>query len=149
MQEEVLKILSEAGDAASYGKKLAEAEEVFARYRTRLLEGKVSWEELIIRKRLTRHPRDYQRASHVAVAAQSLAARGVALRPGEVIEYVITAADSAVPCDRARPFTLLSNFTGYDRKKYLQLLSQAFALFSKDLRVTEARISRPQIFTEI
>ncbi|HXE74093.1 MAG TPA: DNA polymerase domain-containing protein [Candidatus Xenobia bacterium] len=129
MQEEVLKILSEADDADSYRRKLAEAEEVFGRYQQRLLDGKVSWEELIIRKRLTRHPRDYQRASHVAVAAQSLAARGVKLRPGEVIEYVITAADSAVPCDRARPFTLLSNFTGYDRKKYLELLEKAFDPF--------------------
>ncbi len=132
MQEEVLEILAEAHDADSYRQKLVEAEEVFARYRTRLLEGKVSWEELIIRKRLTRHPRDYQRASHVAVAAQSLAARGVQLRPGEVIEYVITAADSAVPCDRARPFTLLSNFTGYDRKKYLELLEKAFDPFRVD-----------------
>jgi hypothetical protein len=128
MQEEVLVILAEAHDAESYRAKLVEAEEVFTRYRQRLLEGKVSWEELIIRKRLTRHPRDYQRASHVAVAAQSLAARGVRLRPGEVIEYVITDADSAVPCDRARPFTLLSNFTGYDRKKYVELLQKALNL---------------------
>ncbi|MGH9776950.1 MAG: DNA polymerase domain-containing protein, partial [Candidatus Acidiferrales bacterium] len=130
MQEEVLKLLAEADDAAGYRRKLAEAEEIFARYRQRLLDGQATWEELVIRKRLTRYPQDYARASHVAIAAQSLAARGVKLRPGEAIDYVITDAASPVPSDRARPFTLLSNFYGYDRAKYLDLLSHAFALFS-------------------
>jgi DNA polymerase-2 len=129
MQEEVLAILAEAHDADSYRKKLAEANEVLERYRVRLQEGKVGWEELIIRKHLTQYPQDYRRASLVAVAAQSLAARGVKLRPGEVVEYVITRADDAVPSERARPFTLLSGFHGYDREKYLELLEQAFDPF--------------------
>jgi DNA polymerase-2 len=129
MQEEVLKLLAEADDAAGYRAKLAEAEEIFARYRQRLLEGQATWEELVIRKRLTRYPQDYARASHVAIAAQSLAARGVKLRPGEAIDYVITDADSRVPCERARPYTLLSNFYGYDRAKYFDLLRAAFTLF--------------------
>jgi DNA polymerase elongation subunit (family B) len=129
MQEEVLAILAEADDAASYRRKLAEAEEVYQRYRTRVLEGKADWSELVIRKRLTQYPEDYKRASHVAIAAQSLATRGVALRPGEVVEYVITQADSALPCDRARPFTLLDGWHHYDRAKYAELLEQAFLPF--------------------
>ncbi|MFQ5695847.1 MAG: DNA polymerase domain-containing protein, partial [Terriglobia bacterium] len=129
MQEEVLVLLAEAHDAASYRRKLEEARQVLHRYRERLQDGKVAWEELVIRKRLTQHPEDYRRASLVAVAAQSLAARGVKLRPGEVIDYVITQADAAVPCERARPFTLLSNFHGYDRRKYLELLEDAFTPF--------------------
>jgi len=129
MQEEVLKLLAEADDAAGYRRKLAEAEEIFARYRQRLLDGQATWGELVIRKRLTRYPQDYARASHVAIVAQSLAARGIKLRPGEAIDYVITDAASPVPSDRARPVTLLSNFYAYDRSKYLDLLSLAFSLF--------------------
>jgi len=151
MQEEVLKLLAEADDAAGYRRKLAEAEEIFARYRQRLLDGQATWEELVIRKRLTRYPQDYSRASHVAIVAQSLAARGVRLRPGEAIDYVITDAGSPVPCDRARPYTLLSNFHGYDRSKYLELLSNAFSLFClyaapepllSSLRVEESKSRR-------
>ncbi len=144
MQEEVLKLLAEAGDAAGYRAKLAEAEEIFARYRQRLLDGQAAWEELVIRKRLTRYPQDYSRASHVAIAAQSLAARGIRLRPGEAIDYVITDAASPVPCDRARPYTLLSNFYAYDRAKYLELLSLAFSpLYLGNGRLGKGGVSTP------
>ncbi|MBI4467276.1 MAG: hypothetical protein HY656_07610 [Acidobacteria bacterium] len=129
MQEEVLRLFAEAHDANSYRQKLAEAAEVLARFEERLRAGKVSWEELIIRKRLTQAPGDYQKASLVAVAAQALEACGVQLRPGEAIEYVITQADAALPTERARPFTLLNGFSSYDREKYLELLRQAFEPF--------------------
>ncbi|MFQ5663915.1 MAG: DNA polymerase domain-containing protein [Terriglobia bacterium] len=129
MQEEVLALLAEAHDASSYRNKLLEAAEVLQRYQDRLQEGRVAWEELIIRKRLTQYPRQYQKASLVAVAAQALEARGVALRPGEVIEYIITQANAALPGERARPFTLLNGFSSYDREKYLELLLKAFEPF--------------------
>lgn len=129
MQEEVLAILAEAEDTDSYRRKLVEAAEVFYRYRERLLEGRVTWEELVIRKRLTQAPEAYRKASLVAVAAQSLAARGVKLRPGEVIEYVITGANAPVPSERACPLTLVNDFLSYDRDKYLELLDKAFEPF--------------------
>ncbi|MFQ5724483.1 MAG: DNA polymerase domain-containing protein, partial [Terriglobia bacterium] len=126
MQEEVLQLLAEAHDADSYREKLAEAVAVLARFEEQLREGRVAWEDLVIRKRLTQEPQKYQKNSLVAVAAQALEACGVKLRPGEVIEYVITAADSLVPAERARPVALLSGFSSYDREKYLELLRKAF-----------------------
>ncbi len=129
MQEEVLQILAEAHDADSYCAKLAEAAEVYERYCARVRDGLAEWPELVIRKRLTQRPQDYRRASHVAVVAQSLAARGVQLRPGEVVEYVITAAGDRIPAERARPFTLLSGWHHYDRARYLALLADAFLPF--------------------
>ena len=129
MQEEVLKILAEAHDAASYREKLVEAEEVLQRALERVRAGKAEWAELVIRKRLTQYPRDYKRSSHVALAAQALDARGVQLRPGEVIEYVITDAAAALPADRVRPFTLVGGFHPYDAAKYAALLESAFAPF--------------------
>ncbi|MGH9804871.1 MAG: DNA polymerase domain-containing protein, partial [Candidatus Acidiferrales bacterium] len=129
MQEEVLKILSEACDAATYRAKLAEAEEILRKYLDRLRAGKAEWAELVIRKRLTQYPRDYKRASHVAIAAQALDARGVRLRPGEIIEYVITDAAAVLPADRVRPFTLVDGFHPYDAARYAALLESAFAPF--------------------
>jgi len=53
----------------------------------------------------------------------------VQLRPGQTIEYVITDADSAVPNDRVRAYSLWEGFHGYDRAKYRAMLREAVAPF--------------------
>ena len=70
MQKQVLAILAEAHDGQSYCQKLEEARGVLERYLERLESGMVAVEDLVISKRLTRPPRDYQKASLTAVAAQ-------------------------------------------------------------------------------
>ncbi len=134
MQNEVLSILSEAQDFESYSSKLAVAQEVFEHYLERLREGNVAIEELVISKRLTRSPRDYQKASLTAIAAQQLFGRDVRLRPGQVIEYVITDANAAVPNDRVRAYALWEGWNGYDRAKYRNLLLEAFRSFEHCLK---------------
>jgi DNA polymerase elongation subunit (family B) len=129
MQSEVLSILSTAQDFESYGIKLAVAKEVFAHYVERVKDGRVAIEDLVISKRLTRSPREYQKASLTAIAAQQLFGREVKLRPGQVIEYVITDSDAAVPNDRVHAYALWEGWYGYDRKKYRQMLDDAFAPF--------------------
>jgi DNA polymerase II len=131
MQQQVLDILAEARDYAGYRLKLEEALEVFRRYEERLLNGDVAIEELIVSKRLTRAPRDYKKANHTAIAAQQLYGKGVRLRPGQTIEYVITDANSRVPNDRVRAYALWEGWLGYDRGKYLELLQEALAGFLK------------------
>jgi DNA polymerase elongation subunit (family B) len=126
MQREALAILAEARDFASYCRKLAEAREVLERYLARLETGSVNLEELVISRRLTRAPHEYQHASATAIAAKQLARSGVQLRPGEMIEYLITDADSNYPDDRVRAWTLWEGWRGYDVKKYQEALRQAF-----------------------
>ena len=129
MQEEILAILAEAHDYESYQRKLTEAMEVLARYQEKLTSGKLAWEDLVIRKRLTQAPERYEKASLVAVAAQQLAGRGIHLRPGEFVEYVITAADATLPHERALALALLDGTQSYDREKYLELMLAAFEPF--------------------
>lgn len=129
MQKEVLAILSGAQDFEGYESKLAIAQEVFACHLQRVNEGSVAIEELVISKRLTRSPRDYQKASLTAIAAQQLFGRGVKLRPGQVIEYVIIDADAVVPNDRVCAYALWEGWHGYDRAKYRDLLLEAFRPF--------------------
>lgn len=131
MQKEVLTILSEAEDFESYTKKLEMARAILTRYLERVEEGDVMVEDLVVSKRLTRSPRDYQKASLTAIAAQQLFGREVKLRPGQVIEYVITDAEAAVPNDRVRAYALWEGWRGYDRKKYREMLRGAFDLFLK------------------
>jgi DNA polymerase-2 len=126
MQREALAILAEARDFASYCRKLAEARAVLERYLARLEAGSVNLEELVISRRLTRAPHDYQHASATAIAAKQLDRSGVQLRPGEMIEYLITDADSNYADDRVRAWTLWEGWRGYDVRKYQEALRQAF-----------------------
>src|SRR5690348_2717691 len=129
MQHEVLSILSEAQDYESYLQKLEVARMVLAGYEERLASGDVEIKDLVVSKRITREPRDYQKAGVTAIAAQQLFGSGVKLRPGQNIEYIITDTESAVPNDRVRAFALWEGWFGYDRKKYAALLREAFEPF--------------------
>ena len=85
--------------------------------------------DLVVSKRITKEPRDYQKAGVTGIAAQQLFGSGVKLRPGQTIEYVITDSESAVPNDRVRAFALWEGWHGYDRKKYAAMLREAFQPF--------------------
>ncbi len=133
MQQEALAILAEARDFQSYCRKLEEAREVLEGYLERIEQGstrRLSVEELIISRRLTRPPREYQKNTATAIAARQLDRAGVRLRPGETIEYIITDADSAFPDDRVRAFTLWEGWHGYDVKRYQEMLREAFEPFT-------------------
>jgi DNA polymerase-2 len=126
MQREVLAILAEARDFATYCDKLREAREVYERYQERLRDGSVAAEELVIRKRLTKAPGNYQKNSSTAIAARQLDRAGVKLRPGENIEFIITDARSSLVDDRVRAWTLWEGWRGYDVEAYGKALAKAF-----------------------
>ncbi len=85
----------------------------------------------MICKRITKEPREYAKAAAVAIAAQQLYGRGVRLRPGQNIEYVITDADNRVPNDCVRPYALWEGSRGYGPAKYGEMLREAFEVFAK------------------
>jgi DNA polymerase-2 len=126
MQREVLAILAEARDFSTYCDKLHEAREVYERYQERLRDGSVAAEELVIRKRLTKTPGNYQKNSSTAIAARQLDRAGVKLRPGENIEFIITDANSSLIDDRVRAWTLWEGWRGYDVEAYGKALAKAF-----------------------
>jgi DNA polymerase-2 len=126
MQREALAILAEAHDFESYCRKLEEAHEVLERYLARVEEGSVGIEELAISRRLTRPANGYKHASATAIAAKQLDRAGVALRPGETIEYIITDADSNYADDRVRALTMWEGWRGYDVSEYQRALRDAF-----------------------
>jgi DNA polymerase-2 len=129
MQHEVISILVEAYDRESYLQKLEFARTVLARYQERLASGDVEIKDLVVSKRITKEPRDYQKAGVTAIAAQQLFGSGVKLRPGQNIEFIITDSECSVPNDRLRAFALWEGWHGYDRKKYAAMLREAFQPF--------------------
>ena len=126
MQQKALDILATANDHGSYCAKLEEAWKVLCSYEEQVETGAIAIEDLVVSKRLTREPRDYQKANLTAIAAQQLYNRGVRLRPGQTVEYIITDANATVPNDRVRAYALWEGWHGYDRKKYRKMLREAF-----------------------
>jgi DNA polymerase elongation subunit (family B) len=108
---------------------------VLATYEERLANGDVEIKDVVVSKRITREPRDYQKAGVTAIATQQLFGSGIKLRPGQNIEYIITDSQSAVPNDRVRAFALWEGWLGYDREKYATMLREAFQPF--ELFLTE------------
>ena len=125
----MLSILAEAHDFESYLQKLEVARMILANYEERLASGDVDIKDLVVSKRITKEPRDYQKAGITAIAAQQLFGSGVKLRPGQNIDYVITNAEAHVPNDRVRAYALWEGWFGYDRKKYAAMLREAFEPF--------------------
>lgn len=129
MQHEALAILAEARDFETYCIRLAEAREVYERYVSRLENNRVTPEELVISKRLTRSPGDYQKNNATAIVARQLDRAGVRLRPGENVQYIICERDSPLPDDRVRAWTLWEAWRGYDIRAYRDALEDAFQPF--------------------
>jgi DNA polymerase elongation subunit (family B) len=67
---------------------------VLATYEERLTSGDVEIKDVVVSKRITREPRDYQKAGVTAIATQQLFGSGSKLRPGQNIEYIITDSQS-------------------------------------------------------
>ena len=148
MQREALAIVAEAHDYDGYCCKLEEARALLDRYLGRVKDGSVNIEELIVSKRMSREPREYSNASFVAIAAQQLYGNGVNLRPGQTVEYVITDTEASVPNDRVRAFGLWEGWHGYDRKKYREMLLEAFEPLELPLTFGRTSFQKRLIFRE-
>jgi DNA polymerase elongation subunit (family B) len=104
-------------EAATIGAQLAALDD--------LREGRVSFEDLVLNRRLSREPGTYEKASLEAIASQQLYSRGIPLRPGERIQVVYLNSRSKVPSERVRAYTLLDGTCSYDVAKYSELLYKA------------------------
>jgi DNA polymerase-2 len=130
MQEEILATLKHATTRAEYVRLLeTRAAPILESYIARLRDGDVTAADLVVSKRLTQYPEQYAHATHSAIAAQSLQARGVRLRPGETVEYVISDARAKIPSERVRPLAMLDGTVPYDRSEYERFLRDAFRAF--------------------
>ena len=124
-QAEITKILFEARSIEEIKAKVDDALEVLSRHLVELREGRVPLNELVIRKRLSKDPLSYKKKSILAEVAGELVSRGVALRPGEKVDYVITDFEGRSGGPRARAYATMDGSCGYDVGKYTGLLLEA------------------------
>jgi DNA polymerase elongation subunit (family B) len=124
-QRRMVDVLGEADDLAGFAARIPRVLEILAEYAWRLREGQVRLEALTIRRTASKEARQYATNSRIALASRQLAERGVAVRPGERVQYVISDADAPDAASRVRALPLSGPDTPYDTGKYLELLCRA------------------------
>lgn len=126
-QLEILQVLATAEDADAVSKTIPRALTVVKRYRKHLLDGQVPMEDLIITKRLSKHPQTYKQKVSQVIAAEQLLQEGVEVPAGKSVRFLFTSADNARYERRVRAEELIERRTAPDIRKYLLLLYAAAA----------------------
>jgi DNA polymerase elongation subunit (family B) len=122
---EMLASLAEAQNAEEFHAKLPSALEVVERYIQVLKSGDVPIKELVIRKRLSHDPSEYQNMVFHAVAAKQLANEGASPKAGESVSYIITNSRNKFPSRRVLAIELCEDYSKYDAEAYVDLLVSA------------------------
>jgi DNA polymerase-2 len=126
-QMEMLHVLAKASGIEEAKEMVPDCVSIFERYAGSLARGEVPAEELVINRSLSKAPSEYVSDTLEASAAMNLEEAGLELHPGQSIGYVIADYDSRGRKYRTVPAALLDAGSGYDRGRYVELLSEAAA----------------------
>jgi DNA polymerase elongation subunit (family B) len=143
-QLEMIKILSDALSYEEFVKRIPDALQVLRGYVEKLLRGDISVEELLVSKRLSKHPQDYAHDVFQAVAAKQLLTAGFDVYPGQTVRYLIVDADNRTPNNRVKAAELLNGRQRFDAQKYLEMLLEAgetlLSVFGYDLEKIRSHV---------
>ena len=143
-QIEMIRVLSGALSYEEFVKRIPAALQVLKGYTEKLLHGDVSVEELLVSKRLSKHPQNYAHAVFQAVAAKQLLAAGFDVYPGQTVRFLIVDADNRSLNSRVMAAELLNGRQRFDAQKYLEMLLEAgetlFSVFGYDLERVRSHV---------
>lgn len=125
VQMEIIKVLAGAEDYDSFIGRIPDALRILKEYTQKIQKGEVSVEDLLITKRISKHPEDYTHEVLQALAARQLLMAGVRVQPGQTVQFLIRNSGSAIPQNRVRAAQLLEPEPKIDREKYLEILLEA------------------------
>ena len=112
--------------------------EIFAKYAEALENHTVSPMDLLIRRRLSKDLKEYSSERQLSVSAVAkLSQRGLKLKAGQSVSYVITNYYSAGK-DRSIPEELVSD--KYDSRRYVELLADCCATILYPFGVTKENL---------
>lgn len=124
-QEAMLKVLADANDVAGVKALVPNVLEVAKQYVDDLKRGNVPPFDLVIRRRISKDPYEYENNSINAIVSQTLAEAGIRLMAGESVQYIITDATGKKDPMKAKPLALYALDDGYDAEKYADMVLEA------------------------
>jgi DNA polymerase I len=121
----MIKKLAGATNLKSFKEKIPTALRVLGDYAAQLIEGQVDVQDLLVAKRLSKSPSNYNHDVFQAIAARQLERAGFEVHPGQTVQYLITNADSRWTNERVVAAQLLKPNTHYDAEEYVKMLFSA------------------------
>jgi DNA polymerase-2 len=121
-QMEMIRVLASANNSREFMQEIPNALNVVKAYRQRLLEGDVPVWDLIVTKRLSKHPSRYKQRVSQVIAAEQLMKEGADVHAGKNVKFLFTDARNKRYQRRVRAEQLIEKGVSPDLKKYLLLL---------------------------
>jgi DNA polymerase-2 len=125
VQGELLEVLREAHsleDCRSLRDRLVE---IARQAETRLRNGEVSFEDLLLKRKTSRSAGEYRGNGMTAVAARQAAKAGIKLHPGQSVVFLVTGAGDPDPDSRIRIVPLIRHHDTYDTNYYITQVRKA------------------------
>ncbi|MCW4018036.1 MAG: hypothetical protein NWF00_05070 [Candidatus Bathyarchaeota archaeon] len=126
-QMDMIHALSQAGNIQEFYAKIPAALEVVKEYRRRLLAGEVPIWDLVVTKRMSKHPTEYRQHVAQVIAAEQLQTEGTQTPAGSNVSFVFTDSKNNRVTRRVKAQALIEKGTLPDVKRYLLLLYDAAA----------------------
>jgi DNA polymerase I len=121
-QMQMINVLASANNSREFMEKIPEALDVVKAYRQRLLDGDVPVWDLIVTKRLSKHPSRYRQKVSQVIAAEQLMKEGAEVHAGKNVKFLFTDAKNKKHRRRVMAEQLIEKGVNPDLKKYLLLL---------------------------
>ncbi len=109
------------------GEKLPEILDHLGDYVTRLKEGRVETQELVISRRISRTLEEYRVKTPSAMALEQFESVGLTIHPGQKVGYPLRDSTISNGEERILPAPFVEGGEDYDKKKYLEMLLNAAA----------------------
>ncbi len=137
-QMEMIQVLASANNSQAFMEKIPEALNVVKAHRQRLLDGDVPVWDLIVTKRLSKHPSRYKQRVSQVIAAEQLMKEGAEVHAGKNMRFLFTDAQNKKYKRRVKAEQLIEKGVNPDLKKYLLMLyASAASLLSFSGYTTE------------
>jgi DNA polymerase, archaea type len=126
-QMDMIKALSSASNIKEFYAKIPNALNVVKEYRRRLLCGEVPVWDLVVTKRMSKSPSEYNQHVSQVIAAEQLYNEGGEVHAGNSIRFIYTDSQNKRFERRVKAEALIEKGTRPDVKKYLLLLYESAA----------------------
>jgi DNA polymerase-2 len=137
---EILNNFAKAKNAEEFHERIPIAYEIINRYIHTLRTRQTPIRELVIRKRLSKKPKEYKHRVLQVIAANQLAKEDVAPNPGESVSYIITNNKSKNPNRRILSLKINRNNHNYDAEAYVNLLLSAVETILKPFKFDKTHL---------
>ena len=126
-QTEMLNILATANNSEEFMQKIPQIFGVIKKYRQKLIDGEVPVWDLMISKRLSKHPKHYKQQVSQAIAAEQLISEGAEVHAGNSITFLFTSSKNKRYNRRVKARQLIEQDVKADVRQYLLLLYSSTA----------------------